>query len=44
MNVIVMNMTSKETIQTELILTPREKALILEGGLLNSIKNKGGNL
>lgn len=44
MNVVVMNQNSKETIQTVLTLTEREKMLILEGGLLNSIKNKGGNL
>ena len=43
MNVVVMNQNSKETIQTVLTLTEREKMLILEGGLLNSIK-KGGNL
>ena len=43
MDVVVMNQNSKETIQTVLTLTEREKMLILEGGLLNSIK-KGGNL
>ena len=43
-DITVLNQNTKETIQAVLKLTPREKQLILEGGLLNSIKNKGGNL
>lgn len=42
-DITVLNQNTNETIQAVLKLTPREKQLILEGGLLNSIKNKGGN-
>ncbi len=43
-DITVLNQNTNKTIVAKLKLTPREKQLILEGGLLNSIKNKGGNL
>ena len=41
--IIVQNVQTKETISTELTLAPREKVMILQGGLLNAIKELGGD-
>ena len=42
-DVIVKNMNTNETITVGLKLSPREKTMILQGGLLNAIKELGGD-
>lgn len=42
-NVIVTNETTNQTIEATLKLSPREKVMILQGGLLNAIKELGGD-
>lgn len=42
--VVVFNKTTNQTIKATLFLSPREKEMIMYGGLLNMIKEKGGNL
>lgn len=37
------NQTTNETITAKLTLAPREKVMILQGGLLNAIKELGGD-
>ena len=39
----VQNINTKETIVAKLSLAPREKVMILQGGLLNAIKELGGD-
>ena len=41
--IIVQNQRTKETLSTQLTLAPREKTMILQGGLLNAIKELGGD-
>ena len=41
--IIVQNVQTKETLSTQLTLAPREKVMILQGGLLNAIKELGGD-
>ena len=41
--IIVQNVRTKDTLSTELKLAPREKVMILHGGLLNAIKDLGGD-
>mgnify|MGYP002405834226 FL=1 len=42
-DVTVQNINTKETIVAKLSLAPREKVMILQGGLLNAIKELGGD-
>lgn len=42
-DIIVKNTTTNETISVGLKLSPREKVMILQGGLLNAIKELGGD-
>ena len=42
-NVLVKNNQSGKTIEVELSLSKREKVMILQGGLLNAIKELGGD-
>ena len=42
-DVVVKNQTTNETITAKLTLAPREKVMILQGGLLNAIKELGGD-
>ncbi len=42
-DIIVKNTTTNETISVGLKLSPREKVMILHGGLLNAIKELGGD-
>lgn len=42
-DVIVKNVNTNETITVGLKLSPREKTMILQGGLLNAIKELGGD-
>lgn len=42
-DIVVMNTTTKETMNVGLKLTPREKVMIKQGGLLNAIKTLGGD-
>lgn len=42
-DIVVENTTTKEKITVQLILSPREKVMILQGGLLNAIKELGGD-
>ena len=42
-DVVVKNVTTNETITVGLKLSPREKVMILQGGLLNAIKELGGD-
>ena len=42
-DVTVKNITTNETITAQLKLAPREKVMILQGGLLNAIKELGGD-
>ncbi len=42
-DVTVQNTNTKETIVAKLSLAPREKVMILQGGLLNAIKELGGD-
>ncbi|WP_050638048.1 aconitate hydratase [Candidatus Stoquefichus sp. SB1] len=42
-DVTVQNTNTKETIVAKLTLAPREKVMILQGGLLNAIKELGGD-
>lgn len=42
-DIIVKNTNTKETITAQLQLSPREKVMILQGGLLNAIKELGGD-
>ena len=41
--IVVENKRTKETLTTQLTLAPREKVMILQGGLLNAIKELGGD-
>lgn len=41
--ITVVNQTTKQTIQATLTLSPREKVMIRYGGLLNAIKELGGD-
>ncbi len=41
--IIVQNQRTKEILSTQLTLAPREKTMILQGGLLNAIKELGGD-
>lgn len=43
LDVTVTNLNTKDTIQVLLTLSPREKGMIKHGGLLNAIKETGGN-
>lgn len=42
-DIIVKNMTTGKTLTVGLKLSPREKVMILQGGLLNAIKELGGD-
>ena len=42
-DIVVKNMNTNETINVGLKLSPREKVMILQGGLLNAIKELGGD-
>lgn len=42
-DIIVKNTNTNETITAQLQLSPREKVMILQGGLLNAIKELGGD-
>ena len=42
-DIIVKNTKTNETITVELKLSSREKVMILQGGLLNAIKELGGD-
>ena len=42
-NVVVENKNTHQTIVAQLNLSPREKVMILQGGLLNAIKELGGD-
>ena len=42
-DIIVQNISTQETITASLKLTSREKIMILQGGLLNTIKVLGGD-
>ena len=42
-DVTVQNINTKDTIVAKLSLAPREKVMILQGGLLNAIKELGGD-
>ena len=43
LDVKVTNLNTKENIQVKLTLSAREKVMIKQGGLLNAIKELGGN-
>lgn len=43
LDVTVTNLNTKDTIRVQLTLSPREKGMIKHGGLLNAIKETGGN-
>lgn len=42
-NIVVKNVNTNDTITVGLKLSPREKVMILQGGLLNAIKELGGD-